>query len=184
MWSAEPNRFLVEEVSDLTPGRSLDLGAGEGRNAIWLAERGWRVTAVDFSGVALEKARRISAARDVEVEIVHADLTEYRPETALFDLVLVLYLHLPWPEMTKVIDRAAQAVASGGTFLLIGHDRSNLDHGHGGPRSPEVLYDAADIAGLLSGLQIEEAGTRRRSVDSGQGAASAIDCLVRARVAR
>ncbi|HSN54086.1 MAG TPA: class I SAM-dependent methyltransferase [Candidatus Sulfomarinibacteraceae bacterium] len=181
VWSAEPNRFLVEEVADLAPGRALDLGAGEGRNAIWLAERGWRVTAVDFSDVALEKARRIAAEREVGMETVHADLTEYRPEPASFDLVLLLYLHLPPPEMAGVVDRAARAVASGGTFLLIGHDRTNLERGHGGPRDPELLYDAEEIAGLLTGFEIEAAGTRRRPVATEQGTVSAIDCLLRAR---
>lgn len=181
VWSAEPNRFLVEEVTGLEPGTALDLGAGEGRNAIWLAEHGWTVTAVDFSDVALDKARRIAAERGVGLEIVRADLTEYVPEPAIFDLVLVLYLHLPWLEMTKVVERAARAVTPGGTFLLIGHDRSNLDHGHGGPRSPEVLYTAEQITGLLSAMQIAHAGTRRRPVKTDHDVVSAIDCLVRAR---
>jgi len=181
LWSADPNRFLVEEVSDLAPGRALDLGAGEGRNAIWLAEKGWTVTAVDFSEVALDKARRIAAAREVEIGIEHADLTHYQPKPATFDLVLVLYLHLPRSEMACVVDRAARAVASGGTFLLIGHDRTNLDRGYGGPRNPEVLYSADEIADLLSGLTVEDAGTRRRPVENEQGTFTAIDCLVRAR---
>lgn len=183
LWSAEPNRFLVGEVADLAPGRALDLGAGEGRNAIWLAERGWRVTAVDFSEVALEKARRIAAEREVAIETAFADLTEYRPEPAAYDLVLLLYLHMPPSEMAGVVDRAARAVAPGGTFLLIGHDRTNLENGHGGPRDPELLYVADEIAGLLPGLEIAEAGTRRRPVETEQGTVTAIDCLVRARAA-
>ncbi|MGD8441179.1 MAG: class I SAM-dependent methyltransferase [Holophagae bacterium] len=181
VWSAEPNRFLVEEVTDLKPGTALDLGAGEGRNAIWLAEHGWTVTAVDFSDVALDKARRIAAERGVGLEIVRADLTAYVPEPKVFDLVLALYLHLPWREMTTVVERAGRAVAPGGTFLLIGHDRSNLDHGRGGPRSPEVLYTADQITELLSGMRIEHAGTRRRPVTTDHDTVSAIDCLVRAR---
>lgn len=181
VWSAEPNRFLVEEAAGLAPGRALDLGAGEGRNAIWLAGLGWRVTAVDFSEVALDKARRIAGTRGVEVEWIHADLVSYRPEPAAFDLVLALYLHLPWPEMTGVIHRAAAAVAPGGTFLLIGHDRSNLEQGHGGPQRPELLYTAGEVAALLEGLSVEEAGVRRRAVEIEKGVAYAIDCLVRAR---
>jgi len=74
VWSAEANGFLVQEVADLPPGRALDLGAGEGRNAIWLGERGWRVTAVDFSGVGLQKARRLAEARGVEVNWIEANL--------------------------------------------------------------------------------------------------------------
>lgn len=184
VWSAEPNRFLVEEVADLTPGRALDLGAGEGRNAIWLAELGWRVTAIDFARAGVEKARRIAASRGVEVSFVHADLLEYRPDPAAYDLVILLYLHLSWPEMTTVLGRAREALAPGGTLLLIGHDRSNLEHGHGGPQSPEVLYTADQIAGLLAGLEIEEAGIRPRAVDTDHGTVTALDCLVRAHYAR
>jgi len=184
VWSAEPNRFLVEEVGGLTPGRALDLGAGEGRNAIWLAGLGWRVTAVDFSAVALDKAGRIAASRGVEIDWVNADLGEYRPEPAAFDLVLLLYLHLPWREMASVLGRARAAVAPGGTFLLIGHDRSNLDHGHGGPQQPELLYTAGEVAGILVGLDIEESGTRYRAVETERGVVQAVDCLVRARFPR
>lgn len=184
VWSAGPNRFLVEEVAALSPGRALDLGAGEGRNAIWLVGLGWRVTAVDFSAVALDKARRIAASRGVEIDWVNADLVKYRPDPAAFDLVLLLYIHLPWPEMALVLGRARAALAPGGTLLLIGHDRSNLDHGHGGPQQPELLYTAADVAGLLDGLEVEEAGTRFRVVETEQGVKQAIDCLVRARFPR
>jgi SAM-dependent methyltransferase len=181
VWSADPNLFLVEEISRLPTGRALDLGAGEGRNAIWLAGLGWRVTAVDFSEVALEKARGIATARGVEADWVHADLVGYRPEPAAFELVLALYLHLPWPQMAAVLDRARAAVAPGGTFLLIGHDRSNLELGHGGPQRPEVLYTAEQVVGLLAGLEVEEAATRLRAVKTEQGVVQAIDCLVRAR---
>jgi SAM-dependent methyltransferase len=184
VWSAEPNRFLVEEVAALTPGRALDLGAGEGRNAIWLAGLGWRVTAVDFSAVALDKAGRIAASRGVEIDWVNADLGEYRPEPAAFDLALLLYLHLPWREMASVLGRARAALAPGGTFLLIGHDRSNLDYGHGGPQQPELLYTAGEVAGLLEGLDIEESGTRYRAVETERGVVQAVDCLVRARFPR
>lgn len=181
VWSAEPNVFLVEEVADLPPGRALDLGAGEGRNAIWLAEQGWRVTAVDFARSGLDKARRIAASHGVEVDFVQADLTEYRPQAASFDLVLALYLHLPWPEMEGVLDRAREAIAPGGTVLVIGHDRTNLERGYGGPQRPEVLYTAADIVARLGGLEIVSSGTRVRTIEVGGRTVHPIDCLVRAR---
>ena len=79
VWSAEPNRFLVAEVETLPPGRALDLACGEGRNAVWLAERGWDVTGVDFSNVGLDKARRLADARGVSVQWELADVTEYTP---------------------------------------------------------------------------------------------------------
>ena len=76
LWSAEPNRFLVAETAGLTPGRALDLACGEGRNAVWLARRGWQVTGVDYSEVAIEKARRLASARKANVDWVVADLLD------------------------------------------------------------------------------------------------------------
>jgi SAM-dependent methyltransferase len=95
VWTAEPNRRFAAEVDGLEPGRALDLACGEGRNAVWLAERGWRVTGVDFSDVALAKAAELAASRGVEAEWVVADVLDYRPEPRAFDLVAVLYLQLP-----------------------------------------------------------------------------------------
>ncbi len=180
VWSVEPNRFLVEEAAGLTPGRALDLATGEGRNAIWLAEQGWLVEAVDFSNVGLEKARRLAGAREVEVRWVLADLLEYAPPERAFDLVLLFYLQLPWEQMRRVIRSAARAVAPGGTFLLVGHDRTNLERGWGGPKSPAVLYTPQEVAGELTGLELREASRRRRPVETDEGPAVAIDCLVRA----
>jgi SAM-dependent methyltransferase len=186
VWTADANRFLVEEVSTLAPGRALDLASGEGRNAVWLAERGWAVTAVDFSAVGIDKARRLAAGRAVDsIEWIEADLTDHVPEPGAFDLVVVLYLHLPWPRMAPVLRRAAAALAPGGTFLLVGHDRSNLEQGHGGPQDPAVLYTAESVAAELHGLRIVEAGRRERPVDLPEGGrVVAIDCLVRAERAR
>jgi SAM-dependent methyltransferase len=180
VWSAEPNRFLVEEVAGLTPGRALDLAAGEGRNAIWLAEHGWRVEAVDFSEAGLDRARRLVRARGVEVRWVLADLLDYATPAGSFDLVLLFYLQIPWEQMRGVIRRAGRAVAPGGTFLLVGHDRVNLEQGWGGPKSPDVLYTAREVAGELGGLTVLEASRRRRPVETDEGPAVAIDCLVRA----
>ena len=179
-WSGEPNRFLVEEVVDLPPGRAIDLAAGEGRNAIWLAERGWRTTAVDFAETGLDKGRRIAAEHGIEIDWIQADLLEFDLGGACFDLVLLFYLQIPWDEMRIVLGRAAKAVAPGGTFLLVGHDRSNLKQGHGGPSSEKVLYTADDVAGELAGLRINEAATRLRPVDHEGTIVQAIDCLVRA----
>ena len=95
VWSAEPNRFLVAEVSDLAPGRALDVACGEGRNAIWLAERGWDVTGADFSPTALDKARRLADGRGVTVRWLLADAVTDPVEPAAFDLVAVFYLQLP-----------------------------------------------------------------------------------------
>lgn len=158
LWSTTPNRFLVAEASHLEPGRALDLACGEGRNAIWLASRGWEVTGVDF---------------------VCADLLEYEPAPEAFGLVLLLYFHLPSGERRRVLDTAAGALSPGGTFLLIGHDLTNLTDGTGGPTDPAILVTPDQIVSELPGLEIEKAERVLRDVADADR--PAIDALVRAR---
>jgi SAM-dependent methyltransferase len=181
IWTAEPNRFLVAEVAGLPAGAAIDLAAGEGRNAVWLAEQGWDVTAVDFSDAALAKADQLAAARSVHITLVEADVTEYVPTPGGFDLVLVAYLHLPEPARGAVIGRASAAVAEQGTLLVIGHDASNLTAGYGGPRDATVLATPAEIAAAVTGLEIQRAETVRRPVETPGGERVAIDQIVRAR---
>jgi SAM-dependent methyltransferase len=182
LWTERPNRFLVAEIADLAPGRALDLACGEGRNAVWLTELGWRVTGVDFSEVAVEKAHRLAALRGVEVDWVVEDLLRYPFPTATCDLVIMLYLQLPAAERAQVIRAAAAALAPGGTFLLVAHDRRNLEDGYGGPRDPTVLYTAEDVVADLGDFEIERAGIVERPVETPEGdQAIALDTLVRAR---
>jgi SAM-dependent methyltransferase len=180
LWTGEPNRFLVAETAALRPGRALDLACGEGRNAVWLAEQSWRVTGADFSEVALEKARRLADARGVEAEWVAADLLEYRPEPGAFDLVIVFYLQVPAAQRRTILRAAVEAVAPGGAFLLVAHDRANLEQGYGGPQEPAVLYTAEDVVADLDGLRIERAERVERPVQTPDGDRIALDTLVRA----
>ena len=112
VWSAEPNGFVVSEVEDLSPGRALDVACGEGRNAIWLADQGWDVTGVDFSEVALDKARHLADARGVTVHWELADVTAYTPEVERFDLVIILYFYLSATERRDVFGRVAAATTA------------------------------------------------------------------------
>jgi SAM-dependent methyltransferase len=180
VWGAGPNRFVAEEFTGAPPGRALDLGAGEGRNAIWLASLGWRVTAVDFSAVAIDRGRRLADTRGADVEWVIADLRDYRPEPGRFDAVLVVYLHLVPEAMSTVLGRAAQAVAPGGRLFVIAHDLTNLRDGVGGPQDPDVLYTPETIVADLAGWEIRRAERVRRPVETDGGVAYAIDALVSA----
>ncbi|WP_427164610.1 class I SAM-dependent methyltransferase [Streptomyces sp. C1-1] len=183
VWKAEPNRFVAEELAGLKPsGRAVDLAAGEGRNAVWLAERGWEVDAVDFSAVALEKAEELAAERGVRLRTVRADLTLWAPPEATYDLVLIAYLHLPWPDMAQVLPRAAAAVRSGGILLLVGHDAANPEHGYGGPQDPRVLYTPEQVADQWRPhAEILRAETVSRPVtDAEGGSRTALDTLVHA----
>jgi SAM-dependent methyltransferase len=182
-WTTRPNQFVAAELPDLAPGRALDLAAGEGRNSVWLAERGWRVTAVDFSRVGLEKGRRLAAARRVagaRIEWIVADLRDYEPERGAFDLVLIAYLQVGAELRATVLGRAAAALAPGGTLLVVGHDLANLTEGVGGPQEAEVLYTAEAISAELSGLRVLRADRVHRTVERDGVSATAIDTLVRA----
>jgi SAM-dependent methyltransferase len=180
LWSEEPNRYLVEEVAELPPGRALDLGSGEGRNAIWLAEHGWQVTGVEFADVALERARRIAADRGVTINWIQANVLQWHAEPASFDLVLLIYLHFPGDEMNVLLRHAQDAAAPDGTLLLVGHDRTNIEHGHGGPQDPSLLYEPDEVAAMLTDVDVLKAEKRERPVKTDDGTKHAIDCLVRA----
>lgn len=182
LWGADPNRFLVPEVDGLEPGRALDLACGEGRNAIWLATRGWDVTAVDFSAVALDRGRAIAERAGVTVDWHEADLLAYDPPAEGFDLVALVYLQVAAPQRQAVLATAAAALAPGGVLLVIAHDRDNLERGVGGPQDPAVLARpdevAADLVAL--GLRVDKAEEVLRPVDSDTGPRHAVDHVVRA----
>lgn len=181
IWGREACSVLVAEASALAPGRALDLAAGEGRNSIWLAEQGWQVDAVDFAAAAIEKGQQWAQARQVarRIRFEAADLRHYGMARGRYDLVLICYLQIPWRELQPVLVRAAGAVAPGGTLLLVGHDRSNLLQGHGGPKDPAVLYTSAEVAAAVGdSLRIVKAGRVERPVRTEQGVKIALDCLV------
>ena len=180
VWGSGPNRFVADELDNLPPGRAIDLGTGEGRNAIWLAERGFTVTAVDFSRVGLARAAGLAAGRGVSVDWVHADLLAYRPAPGRFDLVLIAYIQLPADRLTTLARTAATALAPGGTLLAVGHDRDNLDRGHGGPKDPGVLWTPQIVTAGLDGLTVLQAEQVDRVVTTPEGERTAIDTLVRA----
>lgn len=179
VWSAEPNRFVVESVTGLTPGAALDLAAGEGRNAVWLAERGWRVTAVDFAQVAVERGRELAARRGVAVEWRVADVSAYRPVPGSYDLVLISYLHLPAADLAGVLDSARRALRPGGNLVVVGHDLANLTGGTGGPQDPAILLTPEAVVDGLAGLRIQRAETARRPVATHDGGTvDALDTVV------
>jgi SAM-dependent methyltransferase len=185
-WTTRPNQFVAAELADLPPGRALDLAAGEGRNTVWLAERGWRVTAVDFSRVGLEKGRKLSAARGVDeahVEWIVADLCDYEPERDFYDLALIAYLQVSAEVRAAVLARAAAALAPGGTAFVVGHDLTNLTEGVGGPQEPGVLYTPEAIRAELPGLRILRAERVHRTVERDDGPATAVrrSCVRRGR---
>jgi SAM-dependent methyltransferase len=181
VWGVEPNRFVAAHLGELPPGRALDVACGEGRNAIWLAQRGWQVTAIDFADAAVEKGRKLASAEGVTIDWLVDDATAWQPAREAFDLVVVSYLQLGPEARHDVWARLAGAVAPGGTLFVIAHDVRNVTDGAGGPRDPTVCYPADDVTRYLDGFDVAFAGEVFRPVAQPDGRArDAIDCLVQA----
>jgi SAM-dependent methyltransferase len=147
LFSGNPNGVLVTEVTGLPPGRALDVGCGEGADAIWLARRGWQVTAVDISQIALQRA----ASTDVHGRVTwtQADLTVTPPPAGAFDLVTVQYFPLTHQPGHTALRGLLDAVAPGGTLLFASHDLADLPPGHEHGFDPADYYQTDDIASLL-----------------------------------
>lgn len=127
IWSGNPSPVLVAETAELPPGTALDVGCGEGADALWLAERGWQVTATDISTVAVARAAARAKAQGLDVEWRHADLLANPPEAGAYDLVSAHFMHLPADQRVTLYRHLAAAVAPAGTLLLVGHHPSDLD---------------------------------------------------------
>ncbi|MBW4041073.1 MAG: class I SAM-dependent methyltransferase [Acidobacteria bacterium] len=178
LWGAGPNGWIAEQVGRLAldPGLALDLGAGEGRNTRWLAERGWRVIATDFAPAAVEGIRAATAG--LAVDAVVADATAWTaPERA--DLAIVCYLQLPAESLAAAIARAAESLAPGGVLLGIWHDREDLARGLGGTMTPAIRTTQEETAAAAgaAGLVVELSDRRDRETPAGL----ACDCLIVAR---
>lgn len=183
LFSGEPNGALVAEVSDLPAGHALDVGCGEGADALWLARRGWQVTAIDISRVALQRA---AAATDTEladrVAWTHGDLTTTPLPAGAFDLVSVQYFPLlrQQPDHTALRGLLA-AVAPGGTLLIVGHDLADLSPDPERGFDPGDYYQPEEVAGFLDPnwtVLINE--TRRRTAPAPAGTHHTHDTVLRA----
>jgi SAM-dependent methyltransferase len=186
VWSAEPNRFVAELVGPLEPGSAVDIAAGEGRNAIWLAEQGWTVLATDYSDVAINRLRERAAAvlggAADRLTAVVADATLPVPGGGTHDLVLFSYLQLPPDQMRQALRAGLDAVRPGGHLVTVGHAGRNLEHGGGGPSDRAVLYDPEEVLEHLDaeavGARVEVAEIRVRPVDTDEGPREALDTVV------
>jgi SAM-dependent methyltransferase len=171
-WSGEPNALIAGLVAGLPPGDAVDLAAGEGRHALWLAGLGWRVTAVDFSDVGLARGRgRPGADR---VTWVTADVTSWTAEPDSQDLVLVAYLHLPEEQTVAVLSRAVGWLRPGGRLVVLGHDVENLTAGVGGPQEADLLHSVDRLAPVARLLTVDRLEQVRRETPAG----TALDTLL------
>jgi SAM-dependent methyltransferase len=171
-WSEGPNVLVAELLGNVPPGRAVDLASGEGRHALWLASLGWDVTAVDFSAVGVGRGQGQPGGD--RVRWVTADVLEWAAPTSTLDLVLVAYLHLPYPDMLDLLLRAVDWLRPGGRFLLVGHDLDNLTGGVGGPQEPDILHSVERLAPVAALLDVDRLEQVPRPTPEG----TAIDTLL------
>ena len=169
-YGTEPNDFLRERCAAIPAGGDvLCLAEGEGRNAVFLAQQGFRVVAVDQSPVGLRKAQALAAERGVRIETVVADLADYRIAPDHWDGIVSIWCHLPQPLRATVHRQVAGGLRSGGVFLLEAYTPAQLRHGTGGPKTADLLPTLDELRGELPGLDFVHAEEREREVHEGLG---------------
>jgi SAM-dependent methyltransferase len=157
IYTKEVNRFVKESLSDLAPGKMIDLAGGEGRNTVFFAERGWQAENVDLSSVGLEKCQALAAEKNVSdlVFTTNASALDFDSKLSPVDLGVCAYLQIPQAELTIAIERLVENIKPGGVFFGVWHALENLKNGFGGPQNPEVLPSESSMKSLLSSLPLE-----------------------------
>jgi SAM-dependent methyltransferase len=179
-YGTKPNDFLASVARRIPPGRVLCLAEGEGRNAVYLAELGYEVTAVDTSTVGLAKAEALAEERGTRIETIQADLTDYPIEPITWQGIVSIFCHLPPVTRAALHERSLRGLAPGGVFVLEGFTPNQLTFGTGGPKSRELLMELEVIRQELPGLYLEIARETQREVVEGnyhRGNAAVIQIL-------
>lgn len=180
---SRPNAWVEAQAAGLTPGRAADVGAGEGRNALWLASRGWEAQAVDFSSSALAAGRARATELGLAVTFTEADATTWRADPPV-DLVVMAYLQLAVDDTAAAVRSALLSLGAGGRLLLVAHDRDNLTRGVGGPQDPAILTTEVELRAAVDGLddpgaiEVLECAQVERHLERGR---TAIDVVLVAR---
>jgi SAM-dependent methyltransferase len=182
-YGTEANDFLASVVDKLPAnGRALCLAEGEGRNAVFLAQRGFDVVAVDQSAVGLNKARQLAAERGVVIETVPADLEDFEIEPEAWDVIVSIWAHVPPPLRRKVHAASVAGLRPGGCFVLEAYTPEQVGRGTGGPPVPELTMTLAGLSDELAGLEIVEGREIERAVHEGElhnGDSSVVQVLAR-----
>ena len=182
LWSGQPNATLTVEIQGLSAGRALDVGCGEGADALWLAEQGWHVTALDVSRVALDRAAAEATVRGVQVNWLHAGLVEAALPPASFDLVSAQYPALLRTEANAAEHALLTAVAPGGVLLIVHHPAPTAEEAAAHGFHADDYVSPAQVAALLDdNWQVEVDETRPRHVATGAGSHHTEDVILRAR---
>jgi len=181
-YGTEPNDFLVAMFDRLPEGKVLCLGEGEGRNAVWLAQLGREVTAVDASATGLQKAQRLAATRNVEIDTVHADLAVFEIKPRHWDLIISIFCHLPPAVRADVHRRCVQGLRPGGVMLLEAYTPQQLEYRTGGPLTADMMMDMQSLRAELAGLEFHHLQECIREVHEGEfhhGTGAVVHALAR-----
>lgn len=181
-YGTEPNDFLVAMNDKLTAGKALCLAEGEGRNAVWLAQQGFDVTAVDSSEVGLKKAQKLAKVRGVKIKTVHADLTDYQIPDKSWDLIVSIFCHIP-PLLRKTVHKkCVKGLRAGGMMLLEAYTPLQLRYNSGGPSSAELMMDVSSLSTEFCALKFIHFQETIRQINEGnfhQGTGAVVQLLAR-----
>jgi SAM-dependent methyltransferase len=164
VYTKDVNRFVKESLSDLAPGKMIDLAGGEGRNTVFFAENGWQAENIDLSSVGLEKCQRLAAERGVSDNVftTQASALDFESKLSPVDLGVCAYLQIPQKDLEIAITRLVENILPGGVFFGVWHALENLKDGFGGPQDPAVLPSTESMTKLLSSLPLEISFVKNR----------------------
>ncbi|MFC3852355.1 SAM-dependent methyltransferase [Salinispirillum marinum] len=166
-YGKEPNDFLRRTADDIPPGQILCLAEGEGRNAVYLAQQGWKVTAVDISEVGLAKAQRLAAERGVSIETIHADLADFPIEPNRWGAIVSIFCHLPADIRIPLHQRVVAGLKPGGTLVFEAYHPRQVELGTGGPSDPALLADLSTLRQEFRGLNLQLMQEMERPIQEG-----------------
>lgn len=167
-YGTQPNAFLKEQLEKIKSGSALFLGEGEGRNAVYAATLGWKVDAVDFSSSARVKALKLAEINNVTINYEVCDLNEYQFKENYYNLIVIIFLHLPLELRKKVFYNSIRSLKENGRMIIEAFSKQQIKNASGGPRSIDLLYSEQDILDLVKGLNTELIETKSINLEEGQ----------------
>ena len=182
MYGTQANDFVVEQAASIPKGKVLCLAEGEGRNAVYLAKRGFTVTAVDFSAVALAKAQQLAKANGVTIETVEADLNSYDLGEQCYQGIVAVFCHLPSCLRQSLHKHIESALTPGGVFLNEAYSKRQLEYGTGGPKDPDLLLELEEFKTDMPLLTFDILHEIERHIEEGElhnGMSAVIQCKAR-----
>lgn len=167
-YGTDPNEFFKEQIHKIIPGRAIFLGEGEGRNAVYAAKLGWQVDAVDFSSSAKDKALKLAKENNVKINYAVSDLNDYDFKENDYDLVVMIFLHLPLELRTSIFSKSILSLKKNGRLLIEAFSKEQINNISGGPRSIDLLYSENDVLSLTNDLRIETMESKSIQLDEGK----------------